>query len=80
MTVGASTNYGHWRLHASARRDLETNQMVSTAIGGAYENECAIFDVEFTRRYTSLDGDNGATSLIFQITLKTVGTFGFNSL
>jgi LPS-assembly protein len=80
VTLGASTSYGHWRVHAAARRDLQTNQMVSVAVGGAYEDECTIFDVEFNRRYTSLDGDNGATALLFQITLKTVGTFGFNSL
>jgi LPS-assembly protein len=80
LTLGASTSYGHWRLHASARRDLQSNQMVSLGVGGGYENECAIFDVEFNRRYTSLDGDSGDSMLLFQITLKTVGTFGFNSL
>jgi hypothetical protein len=34
----------------------------------------------FFRRFTSVDGDNGATTALFQITLKTVGTFGFNGL
>jgi LPS-assembly protein len=80
LTFGGSTSYGHWRLHASARRNLETNQMVSLGVGGGYEDECLIFDVEFNRRYTSLDGDNGASTLLFQLTLKTVGTFGFNAL
>jgi LPS-assembly protein len=78
VNLGASTKFGNWRLHGSVRRDLETNKMVSTAVGGAYENECLIFDVEYIRRYTSLDGDSGDTSIVFQITLKTVGTFGFN--
>ena len=80
LSLGASTSYGNWRLHGSLRRDLQNNKMVGTAIGGAYEDECFIFDVEFSRRYTSLDGDAGATALVFQLTFKTVGTFGFGGL
>jgi LPS-assembly protein len=80
VNVGATAKYGNWRLHGSLRRDLETNQMVSAGVGGGYEDECFVFDVELYRRYTSLDGDNGDTSLLFQLTFKTVGTFGFSSL
>jgi LPS-assembly protein len=80
ISLGASTSYGHWRLHGSVRRDLRTAKMVSATIGGSYEDECYIFDVEFSRRYTSLDGDTGASALLFQMTFKTVGTFGFGGL
>jgi LPS-assembly protein len=79
ITVGASTSYGNWRAHLSARRNIATNQMDNLGIGGAYENECFIFDVEFGKRYTSLNGDGGSTSILFQITLKTVGTFGYSA-
>jgi len=80
VTLGASTSYGHWRAHVSVRRDLQSHQLVSLSAGGAYEDECFVFDVEFGRRYTSLNGDNGANTLLFQLTLKTVGSFGYSGL
>ena len=80
ITLGASTSYGSWRAHGTVRKDVATGKLVSAGLGGAYEDECFIFDVEFNRRYTSLDGDNGATAVLFQITFKTVGTFGFSGL
>lgn len=80
ISLGMSTRYGQWRFAASARRDVALNKMVAAAVGGAYENECFIFDVEFNRRYVSLGNDTGASALLFQLTFKTVGTIGFNGL
>lgn len=79
MTAGASTSWGPWKIHTNAEYDLALDRPVSLGVGGGYEDECYIFDVEFFQRYTSLNGDHGATSLLFQITFKTVGTFGFHS-
>ena len=62
------------------RRDLNLNRPTSAGIHATYEDECFIFDVNFNRRYTSLNGDNGASLFLIQITLKTVGQFGFNAL
>ncbi len=62
------------------RRNLSTNQFVSVGAEGAYEDECYIFDVKFFRRYTSVNNDSGSTTVLFQITLKTVGQFGFHAL
>ena len=53
--------------------------MVALGLGAAYEDECFIFDAPMFRRYTSVNGDRGATTILFQITLKTVGEFGFNA-
>jgi LPS-assembly protein len=80
VTLGATTRYGPWRLSANARRDVQTNKMVTAGLGAAYEDECFVFDVEFFRRYVSLNGDNGASTVLFQVTFKTVGTFGFHGL
>jgi LPS-assembly protein len=80
VQLGLTTKYGHWRLTASARRDLYLGKMVDAGLGGAYEDECFIFNVQFYRRYVSIDGDNGASTLLFQLTFKTVGTFGFHGL
>jgi LPS-assembly protein len=78
--LGVATNYGHWRLSANVRRDMQLGKMVSAGGTLAYENECIILSVNAGRRFTSLNGDNGDTTLLFQLTLKTVGTFGFNGL
>ena len=78
VTVGAASQFGNYKLAATARRDVNSNRMVSTGLRGTYEDECFIFDASFTRRYVSLNGDNGASTFLIQITLKTVGQFGFH--
>jgi LPS-assembly protein len=80
ITLGASTTWDHYRASVYGRRDLSTNQFVSVGAEGAYEDECYIFDVKFFRRYTSVNNDSGSTTVLFQITLKTVGQFGFHAL
>jgi LPS-assembly protein len=79
VQAGASTRFGVWRGDINARRDLQSNKMVSLGVGGAYEDECVIFDVHYFRRYTSIAGDSGSTTILFQVTLKTVGQFGFHA-
>jgi LPS-assembly protein len=79
IALSASTRAGPWRLGASGQRELATGKMVGIGVDGAYDDECFTFDVSFFRRYTSIDHDNGATTILFQITLKTVGAFGFNA-
>jgi LPS-assembly protein len=78
VSLGVNSRFGHFRLSANARRDLQTSTMVAVGADAAYEDECFIFDVKFNRRYFSINGDHGDTSLFFQITLKTVGSFGFH--
>lgn len=80
ITLGGSTAFGHWRFDAYGRRDLQSQQMVGVSAGGAYEDECFIFDAHFYRRYTSINNDHGDTAVLLQITLKTVGQFGFHPL
>ena len=80
ITLGASTSYGRWKLNASMRQDVATGQMVSVGFGGSYENECLIFGADFSRRYTSVNGDSGATIVLLQVTFKTVGTFGYHAM
>ncbi len=79
LALGGTTQFGDWRLGGYARRDLARNEMVAAGAEGTYENECLIFDVRLDRRFTSLNGDNGDTTLQFQITFKTVGQVGFHA-
>jgi LPS-assembly protein len=80
ITLGASSNWGQYRFGGYVRRDLQTNQMVAAGADAIYEDECYILDFKFFRRYTSFNGDNGSTTLLIQMTFKTIGQFGFKAL
>ncbi len=54
--------------------------MVSVNADAVYEDECFIVALKFYRRYTSLNGDSGSTTLLIQLTFKTIGQFGFSAL
>lgn len=69
-----------WRVSAYARRNVQSGKGVSDGMRLTYEDECFVFDVSLSRRHTSINGDNGATLLLFQVTFKTVGQFGFKTL
>ena len=79
ITVGASSTFDKYRMSGYVRRDLDTSRLTSAGMRGTYEDECFIFDVSYTRRYTSLNGDSGGSTVLFQITFKTVGQFGFHA-
>jgi LPS-assembly protein len=69
-----------WRVSAYARRDVQSGKGVSDGMRLTYEDECFVFDVSLSRRHTSINDDRGATLLLFQVTFKTVGQFGFNGM
>ena len=79
VLLSASGNFGRYRFSGYARRDLRLNKMDTVGVRGTYEDECFVFDVNFNKRYTSLNGDTGATLVLFQLTFKTVGQFGFHA-
>jgi len=80
ITLGASSNWGKYRISGWARRDIQLNQMVGVGADAAYEDECYILDFRMYKRYTSFNGDHGATTALIQMTFKTVGQFGFKAL
>jgi len=80
ITLGLSSSFDQYRLSAFARRDLTTGEMVAVGASGGYEDECYIFNVRFYRRYTSINGDNGATTILFQMTFKSIGQIGMNAM
>jgi LPS-assembly protein len=79
FSLGVVSKIGQYKFTGYARRDLQTNQMVAIGADIAYENECFIFDARLTKRYTSVNGDNGYETVLFTITLKTIGAFGFHA-
>lgn len=80
ITLGTSAGWGNYRFNGWLRRDLQTRQMIGTGADAVYEDECFILDFRYYRRYTSYNGDNGATTFLIQLTFKTVGQFGFRAL
>jgi LPS-assembly protein len=80
ITLLVSSNWGHYRFGLSGRRNLATNQMIYYGATAAYEDECFIFDVRFSRRYTSLANDHGSTAVLVFFTFKTVGQVGYRAI
>lgn len=80
IVSGVSSDWGKYRAQGYARYDLSLKRMV--AFGGdlIYEDECFIFDLRVYRRYTSLNNDNGSTTVLFLFTFKTLGEFGYRAL
>lgn len=80
VTLGTTARWGDYRFVLSARRNLQTNQMDSILADAIYEDECFIVDMRLSRRYTTYNGDGGSSSVLIQLTFKTVGSFGFRAL
>jgi LPS-assembly protein len=79
ITLSAVATINHYKLTAYGRQDINLGKPTALGLRGTYEDECFIFDINLNRRYTSLNGDNGSTSILFQITFKTVGQFGYHA-
>lgn len=79
VTVGASSQFDAYKFSGYVKRDLQLGKLVSVGVRGTYENECLIFDVNAFKRYTSINNDSGSTTVLFEITLKTIGQFGFHA-
>ncbi len=79
VTAGLTTKFGRWSFHGYTARDLQLSKQVDSGGTIAYENECAIIAFNFYRRDTSINNDHGYTAATIQVTLKTVGTFGFHA-
>ncbi|HEY4044787.1 MAG TPA: LPS assembly protein LptD [Rhodopila sp.] len=80
VTLGLASKWGFYRFNGVVRRDLATNQMVSLGADAIYEDECFIFDLRLYRRYTTINGDSGSTSVLLLLTFKTIGQFGYRAL
>jgi LPS-assembly protein len=80
VVLGFSTSWGQYKFDGFAQRDLASKQMVAAGFDAIWQNECLILDLRFYRRYTELAGDHGSTTLLLQVTFKTIGQFGFRAL
>ncbi|MDJ0386849.1 LPS assembly protein LptD [Roseomonas sp. E05] len=79
---GQVTRY--WRAGAFGRYDLELNRAVAAGVSLTYEDECLIFDTRFARTYADPTSTSSYytsdTVLLFRLSFKTVGDFGFRAI
>jgi LPS-assembly protein len=81
ITGGVSaTLWKGWTVSAAGQRNLETGQFDNAALAATWQNECTAININFYRRFTSFNGDHGSTTLLVNVTLKTLGNIGFNAL
>ncbi len=80
FTANASTSFGPWSLAAGTERNLSTGKFDDATFNGSWQNECTVVSVIFYDRFTSFNLDNGSTTVLIQLTFKTLGNVGFNAL
>jgi LPS-assembly protein len=80
VTAQLSTAYGPWSVTAGVQRNLQTGQFDNASFTGTWQNDCFGMSLLYAERFTSFNLDTGSTLVLFQLTFKTLGTFGFNTL
>lgn len=80
FTANAATSYGPWSLAAGTERNLVTGQFDSASFSAGWQNECMGISLIYDERFTSFNLDNGNTTVLIQLTFKTLGNVGFSAL
>jgi LPS-assembly protein len=80
FTAALASNFGAWSIAAGTERNLQTGRFDSANFAGGWQNECAAVNLIFYERFTSFNLDNGSTTLLLQVTFKTLGNVGFSAL
>jgi LPS-assembly protein len=80
VSASAASAFGPWTLSAGTVRNLATGTFDSADFSAGWQNECLAVSLNFYKRFTSFNLDNGSTTVLFQITFKTLGNVGFSAL
>jgi LPS-assembly protein len=80
FTLNAATNIGPWSVSGGTERNLQTGKFDDASFSGGWQNECMAVSLLYNQRFTSFNEDNGSTTVLLQITFKTLGNVGFNAL
>lgn len=65
-----------WTLYGGARRDIQFNQMIASAGGLLYRNECFNLMLQVRRNYTRDRDIEPSTHFTFRVGFKNLGEFG----
>ncbi|MEW9807508.1 LPS-assembly protein LptD [Mesorhizobium marinum] len=76
LSFGASTRvHEYWRVFGSGTYDFETNIMVKSSLGFAYDDDCFTYLMTYSQNRDRDDGDTTQT-VGFNISFRTLGDFG----
>ena len=70
---------GNWGILANATRDLEEQQWRRRSIGAVYRDDCLRFELLYQRDNNPLLGARDSSSIVFRLTLVTLGDTGYNN-
>ena len=80
VTANLGTSFAAWSFSAGTERNLQTGKFDTASFSVAWQNECTAISLIYNERFTSFNLDNGNTTVLLQITFKTLGNVGFNAL
>lgn len=80
VEFGGTTHYGPWNFGAGMQRNLQSGKIDNVNASVGWENDCFGVTLNFYKRYTSFNLDNGSTLVLLQFNFKTLGSVGFNTL
>jgi LPS-assembly protein len=80
FTANIAGTYGAYTAGAGVERNIETGQFDSASFTAGWQNECAAVNLTYFQRFTSFNLDDGSTTVLVEITFKTLGTYGFSAL
>jgi LPS-assembly protein len=79
-TANAGTTLGDWSLHAGTERNLATGKFDDASFNAGWANDCFGVSLVYYQQFTSFNLDNGNTTVLIQLTFKTLGNVGFSAL
>jgi LPS-assembly protein len=80
VTAALATNFDGYSLSGGTQRNLQTGQFDSASFAAGWSNDCFGVTLNYFKRNTSFNLDNGSTTVLLQFTFKTLGSVGFNAL
>jgi len=80
VTANLAANFAGYSLAAGAVRNLTTGGFDSANFDVGWQNDCFGINVVYYKRFTSYNLDHGNTTVLLQLTFKTLGTVGFSAL
>lgn len=76
ISGGVSTTWANWHTSGFARRSLSRKEFVSLGGDVGYQNDCLGLDVMYIKQYTRIGGQSRHSTVLFTLSLKTIGAFG----
>jgi len=76
VTAGVSTNWREYHVSGYARRSLARKEFVALGADLGYSNDCFGIDFLYLKQYTSIGGQQRNSTFLFNLTFKTIGSFG----